>query len=230
MVCTRHPMAAIHRHYCPACLLEVALTPAEAVGSVSMESLRVQVPLGRSASASVFLVRTEGRDPRLLRLKVWHTPAPAGFLERFQNLQARLAAWPQDAILSPLAASVDAAGCPLVVTEFRQGIPILDRVRSGRLDTDAALASLRILVALTMAAHVRGLAHGSVVAGNVLVQPASGAPYLLDFGFAPLFGGSDSVGRSDSDIPFAAADVAGFASLARTLRELPASPGATPGL
>jgi serine/threonine protein kinase len=66
-------------------------------------------------------------------------------------------------------------------------------------------------------AHARGLAHGSIVAGNVIIPPDTSAACLLDFGLAALFtvpGGQ---------VAFASGDIAGFAALARTIRDLPAS-------
>jgi hypothetical protein len=186
-----------------------------------MESLRIDVPLGRSASASVYLARSEGRHPRLVRLKKWHTPAPPGFLEGFRELRASLMAWPQLLIALPLAACVDAEGCPSVVSEFRQGMPVLDRVRRGRLDRDAAVASVTILLELTLSAHARGLVHGSVVAGNLLAEPGAASVALLDFGMAPL------LAPPGAERPLAAADVIGFASLIKTLRELPPIPTPT---
>ena len=214
MACLRHPSAASHHQYCAACLLQQALAPADAVGSISIEALEVQIPLGRSASASVFLARSENGDSGLLRLKIWHAPAPPDFLERFHDLQVRMAAWPQTAIPTPLAARVDAAGCPSVVSEFRQGAPILDRVRSGGLDANAALGSLSAISDLVLAAHERGLVHGSVVAGNVLVQPGSTSLFLVDFGLAPLLAGLDD------RTPSAADDVAGLDVLGQVLRDL----------
>jgi hypothetical protein len=186
-----------------------------------MESLRIELPLGRSASASVYLARSEGRHPRLVRLKKWHTPAPPGFLEAFRELRAGLTAWPQPLIVLPLVACVDADGCPSVVSEFRQGMPVLDRVRRGRLDRDAAVASVTVLLELTLAAHARGLVHGSVVGGNVLAEPGTASVSLLDFGIAPL------LAPPDGDRPFAAADVIGFTTLIRTLREFPPTPTPT---
>jgi hypothetical protein len=221
MACIHHPMAILFAGHCPVCLLEGALGSAEPVGCISMESLRIDVPLGRSASASVYLARSGEQHPRLVRLKKWHTPAPPGFLEAFRDLRARLTTWAQPLIVLPLAACVDAEGCPSVVSEFRQGMPVLDRVRRGRLDRDAAVAAVTVLLELTLAAHARGLVHGSVVAGNLLAEPGAASVALLDFGMAPL------LAPPGGDRPLAAADVLGFASLIKTLRELPPMPAPT---
>jgi len=229
VACLRHPTAATHRNFCAACLLEEALAPgngSEAGPLVwtgekqapGMPPLSIQVPLGRSPSSSVFLVRTEELVPRLLRLKTWHVRAPDGFLARFQELKERLASWNDGGIDPPLAAGLDAAGCPSVLTEFRQGLPILDRVRSGALGQEAAVALLQPLMALTRAAHERGLVHGSIGPGNVIVQPDAATACLLDFGLVRLLDGSARQGLSPS------ADLAGWDALARALREPPADP------
>ncbi|MEO7270924.1 MAG: hypothetical protein ABIX28_19520 [Vicinamibacterales bacterium] len=169
------------------------------------------MPLGESDSASVFLVKCDGPPFRLLRLKTWQRPAPARFLERFGELRRRLEAWADEGVASHVAATVDATGCPAVLSEFRQGLPLLTCVRSGRITPEAAMTRLMALQALAGRAHARGLIHGSVVPGNVILHPGEGAVYLLDFGLASL------VRSSDDEAPSAAADLAGFAALASAL-------------
>ena len=198
----------------------VAPTSIDATGQKQQEGpryLTIQMPLGESTSASVFLVKGEHPDLRFLRLKTWRRPAAPGFLARFQQLREQLEGWDCDAIVRPLAASLDAIGRPSVLSGFRQGVPIVDRVKSGRLDPEDACARLTPLVELTHRAHARGLVHGSIVPGNVIIPPDSAAACLLDFGLAPLFA------VPGSEAAFASGDLAGFDALARTLRELPAS-------
>jgi hypothetical protein len=225
VTCPRHPQARYHRGHCAVCLLEEALGAAGASAAQlsdpalpAAKDFTIQMPLGDSPAASVFLVRANGPALRLLRLKTWKTPAPDGFLARFHELQARLKAWGDPDIDPPLAAGVDVFGRPSVLTQFRQGVPILDGVRSGRLPSEDAVARLTSLVAVTRRAHVRGLVHGSIVAGNVIVHPRSQTAWLLDFGFASLF-----LPRG-SEAALAFKDLAGFAALGVTLRELAASP------
>ena len=208
-------MAAIHGGLCAACLFEDALPPATPLSAAGSSHFTIQMPLGQSATSSVFLVKSEGPPPRLLRLKTWRMPAAAGFLGRFRQLQAELASWAVEDLDRPIAASLDATGCPSVLTGFRQGVPILDRVRSGRLDREEAIALLAPLVALARKAHARGLVHGSIVAGNVIVDGESGRARLLDFGLTPL------VASAEDRLALASADLAGFEALARTLRTLP---------
>lgn len=213
MSCLRHPTAVTHRNHCAACLLEWALMPAEDPSSTGTGRFTVQVPLGETGSASVYLVRSEW--PRgLLRLKTWHTNAPAGFVKRFLELKANLHAWSHPLISNPLRAWVDAAGHPSVLSEFRKGVPMLDCVRSGRLTMEKASGVLAQLRGVAVAGHARGLVHGSIGPGNVLVDTSDAAGYLLDFGLAAL------LCSSGTPAPSPATDEAGFVSLERTLGDL----------
>ena len=99
-----------------------------------------------------------------------------------------------------------------MLSEFRQGLPILERLRAGRLDPDAAAGVLARLRAVTRQAHERGLGHGSVVPGNVIVQPGSPEACLIDFGIAPL------LAESADHAAFVSADLAGFDALDRAVR------------
>jgi tRNA A-37 threonylcarbamoyl transferase component Bud32 len=169
------------------------------------------VPLGESELASVFLVRGGSPWHSLLRMKRWRTQAPSGFVEAFDRLKWQLEAWRQPAIVMPATAWIDAAGFS-VLTEFRQGVPLLDAVNSGRLSADAAAAALRRLRDVIGEAHARGLAHGSIVSGNVFVGPPDSTPYLLDFGFGVLLG-SSSAGDA-----WVESDLHGFARLEAALQ------------
>jgi hypothetical protein len=213
MSCLRHLTAATHASHCAACLLEEALVAAEDTSSAVTGPFSVQVPLGQSPFASVSLVRSEW-PRRLLRLKTWHTQAPAGFVKRFEELHANLDAWSHPLIANPVRAWVDAAGRPSVLSAFRKGVPMLDCVRSGRLATETASSLLARLMDATLAGHGRGLVHGSIVPGNVLVDTSGPSEYLLDFGMSGL------LCSSAASAPSPATDEAGFVSLERTLRDL----------
>ena len=209
-VCARHPAAADVEGHCAACLVEAALGTGAEERAVS-GTFTIQVPLGGAEPASVFLVRGGSPWHRLLRLKQWRTQAPPGFVDAFDRLKWQLTTWRQPAIVMPVAAWVDAAGFPSVLTEFRQGVPLLDAVNSGRMNRDAAAAALGRLRDVIGAAHARGLAHGSIVPGNVLVGPPDSGPYLLDFGCAVLLGG-DPAGEARVE-----SDLRGFARLEAAL-------------
>jgi serine/threonine protein kinase len=174
--------------------------------------LAICLPLGANARASVFLVRDEGMSPRLMRLKIWHAPTDPGFLERFKELQARLDRWRGGPIASPLAASVDPAGHPAVLSEFRQGVPLLDSLADRTTRAAYAWALMRPVVEAIRSAHAVGLVHGAIVPGNVLVQPGSGTTHLLDFGMAALLDPRAAQGE------LLRADRHGLAALARATR------------
>lgn len=174
----------------------------------------IQLPLGESEAAQVFLVREHSDTLRLLRLKQWRTPAPAGFIDGFERMKKRLQEWRAPAIVLPVAAWLDATGCPSVVTEFRRGMPLLQSVRSGWLDLERARSGLRQLRDILDRAHRRGLMHGSVIPGNVFSARPDGAPYLLDFGLTQLLSGP--TGPSD----VAAADRDGLKQIESQLERL----------
>lgn len=199
--CSRHPAAAAFHGHCPACLFEAACAMPHEAPTATGGTLTIQVPLGEGEAASVFLVRDDSAAARLFRLKRWRTPAPVGFSEGFDRLKARLEAWRTPTIVLPVTAWLDETGCPSVVTDFRQGMPLLESVRTGWLPPERAGAGLRQLRETLDAAHARGLAHGSVVAGNVFSARPDGAPYLLDFGLAALLSGrSEASERSAADL------------------------------
>jgi len=178
----------------------------------SARRLVVQLPLGETATASVMLVR----DPdsgRVFRLKTWHRPAPPEFLERFGRLQAQLEAWAEPTVPPLVAAWVDVAGRPAVLGAFRQGTPLMDRVRAGTLAADDAVTLVTRLEAVVQAAHERDLAHGSIVAGNVLCDGSQVAA-LLDFGLGAVIGSTASPNLG------AAADREGLETLKRILEQM----------
>lgn len=218
MRCLRHRAAVTHGSHCAACLLERALLPDDDLVSPASARFTIQIPLSETASASVYLVRSD-EQVRLLRLKRWHVQAPAAFLERFEQLQANLERWSQPLIPIPLRAWVDHAGRPSVLSEFRQGIPILECLRSGRLGAAAALELLKLLKDAAAAGHQRGLVHGSIVPGNLLVDTSGTSAHLLDFGLAAL------LLSPTAEAPSVPTDEAGFASLEGTVREFDAGPG-----
>ena len=105
MPCQRHPKAARLGGHCAACLLEEGIEGVRNESTQGARQLLLQVPLGETASTSVFLVKSDGSPSRLLRLKIWRRPAQPGFLARFHHLQHQLDAWGAEGIDRPLAAS-----------------------------------------------------------------------------------------------------------------------------
>ncbi len=213
MTCARHPAAANHRGHCAACLLENAIgqDPQPPVPQTD-DSITIQLPLGRSLSSSVLLVRSNGAPFRLLRMKTWHAAAPSDFMSRFQRLQRKLSEWNDAAVRAPLAAWVDASRRASVLSEFNQGVPIIDRVQSGGLDPDDAEACLDRLRDIICTGHRRGLVHGSLGSGNIIVTARCDRAYLLDFGHAAL------VADDSDDPPAPSVDIAALDGLTAAVR------------
>jgi hypothetical protein len=205
MACDKHPHASGPGALCPVCLLEQALAPAR-------RHLTILVPLGHSARASVYVVRQAAPSEALLRLKLWHHAAPAGFLDGIAMLVREIEAVPVPGLVPPLAACLDADGRPAVLSAFRQGVPMVASVRAGALDADAALALLDPLWTALARCHRAGLAHGSIVPGNVLVEPGRTAAFVVDFGILPLLLGPGEAADA------VASDAAALAALRETVR------------
>jgi serine/threonine protein kinase len=183
MACEKHPLASPRGGWCPVCLLEEALLPDKVE---SPRRLVVQLPLGLTSSGSVFLVRQEAPAAGLLRLKIWHRQATPDFLDRFNELRQALAQAAETEIVAPIAGSLDTDGCPSVLTEFRRGVPLLQAVASGALSRRAAADLAGPVREVLGRMHARRLAHGSIVAGNLIVRPDLTAISLLDFGLSAL--------------------------------------------
>jgi serine/threonine protein kinase len=194
-------------------LVEEALDPVAAGSVEAVRRLTIHLPLGAREGASVFLVTAEWPWHRLLRLKTWRHPAPVDFVRRFAALQTALEHLDHDSIVMPVAAWRDSDGRPHVLTEFRQGVPLLDRVTSGKLPPAQACDALGLLLKRTVAAHRRGLVHGSITPGNVLAA-CDGTTFLLDFGLAAV------IAPNGVAIPSPRSDVAAFERLQQVLSSL----------
>ena len=104
-------------------------------------------------------------------------------LEREAELLARLSHPGIARIFASGTADVRGSACPFFVMELVEGRPITDHVRDARLGPpDIARLLVRICDAVQHA-HDHGVIHRDLKPGNVLVD-RSGAPRVLDFGFA----------------------------------------------
>src|SRR2546428_5910924 len=76
-------------------------------------------------------------------------------------------------------------GTPYMIVEFVPGGSLADRLRSGPVDRQAALAFLRGIAEALDYAHSLGIVHRDVKPANVLLGPDD-TPILADFGLAKL--------------------------------------------
>lgn len=197
--CPRHPEAGVIGEHCAACLLDRAVAPAEEVPPEPAGTFTIQMPLGSGPSSAVYLVRGGRPWHRLLRLKRSHRPASDQFLARFAALQASLDAWSDPMIVRPVAAWLDRDGRAAMLTDFRPGVPLLDAFSEGWLTREAADAGAARVTHVVREAHARGLVHGSLVPGNVLISRGEGTPVLLDFGLSRAIGTAADDGGEAGD-------------------------------
>jgi serine/threonine protein kinase len=220
MPCRTHSHS-IDEGHCPICLLEAALAPPgpgsdgwvwadEHDATAAARRLSVLVPLGATSVGAVYLVRQHAPVGALLRLKTWRQAAPADFLARFERLQQDMARASEPALVEPLAAWLDAAGHPYVLSDFRRGVPLNQAVRSDAVTADAASRVAGSLAETLRRLHGLGLAHGSIVPGNVMVH--SDGWFLVDFGVPALLGSAPDLTE------LVARDLEGLSAIAVTSR------------
>lgn len=107
--------------------------------------------------------------------------------ERFAH-EARFLA----ALNHPAIAQIHAAGSspspagetPWLAMEFVEGEELLEAARQRGLDLPQKLALLIAITEGVQHAHTRGVMHRDLKPGNILIDRATGAPKILDFGIA----------------------------------------------
>lgn len=146
---------------------------------------RLQERIGSGRTATVWLAR-DTRTGTYVAVKELHLPTERGdaleglTLERFERevrSLGRLVDVP--GVCRVFEVGVDRAGIPWFVAEHMSGGPLSSY--GGRLSRE----DCRMLFGALAAAHERGIVHGDISPGNVLLD-SSGSPVLADFGLARL--------------------------------------------
>ncbi|MFZ4433169.1 MAG: serine/threonine-protein kinase [Microthrixaceae bacterium] len=167
--------------------------------------LRLERPLGRGGSATVWVARDRRRG-RWVAVKVLDPTSGPGdrSIERLRRAErearalARLGAHPGVATVRALG--VDETAAVWVVTDLVDGPTLADRVALGRpLDARECTRTLRSLAGALAAAHDVGVVHGDVSPANVVL--GADGPVLVDFGV----GGVDTSPGDRARTPLVAA-------------------------
>jgi hypothetical protein len=143
----------------------------------------VQEQLGEGASAAVYLACDEelGRQVALKVLDPLRGTDPVG-RSRFEREYAVLSRLTHPHIARCHALAQDGA-LDLLVMEFVEGETLADRLVSGRLQHDEAVAIAVDLADALHACHATGVLHRDLKPANIMLHPERGA-VILDFGVA----------------------------------------------
>ncbi|MGB0591793.1 MAG: serine/threonine-protein kinase [Myxococcota bacterium] len=152
-------------------------------GTMLVERYRVQEMLGEGTSAAVYLAHDEllGRRVALKVLDPLRGADPVGRarFEREYQVLSRLA-HPHIARCHALEAHGE---LELLVMEFVEGETLADRLVSGRLHYDEAIAIASDLADALHTCHSAGVLHRDLKPANIMLHPERGA-VILDFGVA----------------------------------------------
>jgi serine/threonine-protein kinase len=153
--------------------------------------------LGRGGMATVYLAHDPaiGRDVAIKVLPREFTQDDA-FRARFQR-EARAIGRLRHTSIVQVFDFGEEDGQPFLVMDSMQGGSLLDRLRGGPLQFDAALSILRPVAEALDAAHEGGVIHRDVKPANILFDDR-GLPHLADFGISRLSGTTVSLTHAHS--------------------------------
>jgi HD-like signal output (HDOD) protein len=155
-------------------------------GGCRLGGLRLESPLGRGATGTVFKAFEPGRQ-RHVAVKVL-APELAASREARQRFarEARAAASVRHDNVAATFAVHDLSGPPYLVTEFVDGSSLEARIRRyGALPVMLHVAAAAQIAAGLAAAHAKGVLHRDLKPSNVMIEDESGRAKLTDFGLAP---------------------------------------------
>jgi len=156
-----------------------------AIGS-QLGPYRLESVLGVGGMGRVYRA-TDTRLPRSVALKV----SRREFSRHFER-EARLVA----ALNHPNICALYDVGPNYLVMELVAGPTLADRIKAGPLSCREALRIARRIAEALEAAHEKGIRHGDLKPGNIIVGD-SGQVKVLDFGLATLLAGaSQQIGES----------------------------------
>ena len=170
---------------CPGCLLRRTLREEEAGGSDQAGPFQLMALIGEGSYGEVYI----GEQTEPLRRDAAVKVLKAEFLEglvtkRFQAEAQALALLDHPNIARLYEAGTTREGRPYLAIELVPGLPLTMWCDQEELGIDDRIAIFRKICAAMGHAHGRGLVHRDLKPDNILVDPETGEPKVIDFGIA----------------------------------------------
>jgi serine/threonine protein kinase len=185
---------------CPACLLRLALEPADdGDADPQPEPVRLLGPVGQGPNGTVYLGYREQGEPRLVTVKLITAGINVDrFMGSIHTLSGRLRSHVDSRIPSFLDCGLTRGGQAYVLATYIAGCPI------GRYITHTLGSHVRFRLAIRLCQlvshlHDAGIVHGSIKPTNVIVSASPDGPValLLDVGIVPAIEASRVTPRHD---------------------------------
>jgi len=132
----------------------------------------------------VYLARDTRLD-RLVAVKFLSAPTDVQGRRRLLRDARAVAALDHPNICAIYEVGTDSADGDFIVMQYVEGRTLAERLQSGRMRPEEALALAAQIADALMAAHHHGIVHRDLKPQNVVITPA-GTAKLLDFGLARL--------------------------------------------
>jgi serine/threonine protein kinase/tetratricopeptide (TPR) repeat protein len=146
--------------------------------------------VGEGVSTVVWMAERAAQVAKCVAVKIVNTPAN-DFLLRYSALQPALFALEHPGIAKIHASGMTTNGKPFIISELASGLPITRFCDDQKLPLRARVRLFLQVCEAVHHAHQKGVAHGSLKPGNVLVHwNGEGQPVfkITDFGFAHAMG------------------------------------------